>query len=408
MMAVPDQAAILCGGRGARLRPITDRIPKPMVPVNGVPFLEYLLVQLRDSGVREVILMTGYLGEQIQEYFGDGQALRLRLRYSHGPVEWDTGRRLYEVKSWLNDRFMLLYADNFVQVNFKKLAKLHDEQGGLLTFTVQSKPSGNIRLAQDGAVEVYDKTRSSENLGFVELGYMIASKKVFEYFGEIDVSFSDIIAKLVSAKLVAAMIVGDAYHSVSDPDRLKLMEEYLTPKKILMIDRDGIINRKAPRGEYIASWGAFAFLQENVRGMKKLSEAGYSFIIISNQAGIARGMVSRDTVDAIHREMKHALEKEGVRILDIYVCPHHWDENCFCRKPQPGLFYQASRKWLFRLDQTYFIGDDPRDCQAAYRAGCGAIYIGREDDLKALLPEEQPRWIANNLEEAASYLLVRP
>jgi D-glycero-D-manno-heptose 1,7-bisphosphate phosphatase len=404
-MVVPEQAAILCGGRGSRLRPITDRMPKPMVPVNGTPFLEYLLVQLRDNGIREVILMTGYLGAQIREYFGDGNSLQLRLRYSHGPVEWDTGRRLYEIKPWLNDCFMLLYADNFVQVHFKKLAKFHDERGGLLTFTVQAKPSGNIRLAQDGAVEVYDKTRAAGNLGFVELGYMIASKKIFEYYSEIDVSFSDIIAKLVSARLVAGMIIGDAYHSISDPDRLKLTEEYLTPKKILLIDRDGVINRKAPRGEYVASWNEFSFLRENVRGMKKLSEAGYSFIVISNQAGIARGMVSRDTVDAIHHEMRHALEKEGVRILDMYVCPHHWDENCFCRKPQPGLFYQASRKWLFRLDQTYFIGDDPRDCQAAYRAGCGAIHIGREDDLKALLPEEQPRWVANNLEDAVPYLV---
>lgn len=404
-MVVPEQAAILCGGRGSRLRPITDRMPKPMVPVNGIPFLEYLLVQLRDNGIREVILMTGYLGEQIEEYFGDGNSLRLRLRYSHGPVEWDTGRRLHEIKPWLNDCFMLLYADNFVQVSLKKLAKFHDERGKLLTFTVQAKSSGNIRLAKDGAVEVYDKTRSAENLGFVELGYMIASKKIFEYYGEIDVSFSEIIAKLVSARLVAGMIIGDAYHSVSDPDRLKLTEEYLKPKKILMIDRDGVINKKAPRGEYIASWNEFFFLHENIRGMKKLTEAGYSFIVISNQAGIARGMVSKEAVDVINQTMRQKLEEEGVRILDVYVCPHHWEENCMCRKPQPGLFFKASREWLFRLDKSYFVGDDPRDCQAAHRAGCGCIYIGSKSDLKDLMPEEQPQWVVNNLEEAVPYLV---
>jgi len=406
-MIVPEQAAILCGGRGNRLRPITDRLPKPMVPVNGVPFLEYLLVQLRDNGIREVILMTGYLGEQIQEYFGDGTSLQLRLRYSLGPVEWDTGRRLYEIKPWLNDCFMLLYADNFVQVNLKKLAKFHEEQGKLLTFTVQPKSSGNIRLAEDGAVEVYDKTRSSENLEFVELGYMIASKKIFDYYGGIDVSFSEIITKLVSARLVVGMVIGDAYHSVSDPDRLKLTEEYLKPKKILMIDRDGVINEKAPRGEYITSWSEFSFIQENVQGMKKFSEAGYSFIVISNQAGIARGVVSKEAVDAINQTMRQTLEGEGIQILDVYVCPHHWDENCLCRKPQPGLFFQASREWLFRLDKAYFVGDDPRDCQAAYRAGCGCVYIGSEDELKDLSPEEQPRGVVNNLEEAVSYL-VKP
>ena len=402
---VVEQAAILCGGRGNRLRPVTDRIPKPMVPVNGTPFLEYLLVQLRDNGIREVILMTGYLGEQIQEYFGDGDRLRLRLRYSHGPVEWDTGRRLHEIKPWLNDCFMLLYADNFVQVSLTKLATFHAEHGTLLTFTVQSKSSGNIRLAGNGTVEVYDKTRSADNLGFVELGYMIASKTIFEYYDGIDVSFSEIISRLVSARLVAGMIIGDAYHSVSDPDRLKLTEEYLKPKKILMIDRDGVINKKAPRGEYIASWNEFSFLGENVRGMKTLAAAGYSFIVISNQAGIARGMVSHEAVDVIHQTMRQKLEEEGVRILDVYVCPHHWEEHCLCRKPQPGLFFKASREWLFRLDQSCFVGDDPRDCQAADRAGCGCIYIGSRNDLKDLLPEEQPRWVVNNLEEAVPFLV---
>lgn len=404
-MVVPEQAAILCGGRGSRLRPITDRLPKPMVPVNGVPFLEYLLVQLRDNGIREIILMTGYLGEQIQEYFGDGRSLQLHLRYSHGPVEWDTGRRLYEIQSWLNDYFLLLYADNFVQFNLQKLAKFHDEQGKLLTFTVQRKSSGNIRLAENGVVEVYDKTRSTERLGFVELGYMIASKKIFAYYGAIDVSFSEIIAKLVPVRLVAGMIVEDAYHSISDPDRLTLTEEYLKSKKILMIDRDGVINKKAPRGEYIASWNGFSFLRENVRGMQKLSEAGYAFIVISNQAGIARGVVSKEAVDVIHQTMKQTLEGEGVRILDVYVCPHHWDEHCLCRKPQPGLFFQAARDWLFRLDKAYFVGDDPRDCQAASRAGCGCIYVGSQDELQDLLPEEQPRWVVNNLVEAVPYLV---
>lgn len=404
-MVVPEQAAILCGGRGSRLRPITDKIPKPMVPVNGVPFLEYLLVQLRDNGIREVILMTGYLGAKIQEYFGDGSALQLRLRYSHGPVEWDTGRRLYEIKPWLDDYFLLLYADNFVQFSLKKLAKFHDEQGKLLTFTVQAKSSGNIRLAEDGAVEIYDKTRSAGKLGFVELGYMIASTKIFDYYDGIEVSFSDIIAKLVAAKQVAAMVVGDAYHSVSDPDRLKLTEAYLKPKKILLIDRDGVINKRPPKGEYVASWSTFSFIPENVRGMKQLSEAGFSFIVISNQAGIARGMVSREAVEGIHRRMKETLEHEGVRILNIYLCPHHWDYNCSCRKPKPGLFFQASRDWLLRLDKSYFIGDDPRDCQAAYQAGCGCLYVGSKDELKDLLPEEQPQWVVNNLEEAVPYLV---
>tara|TARA_B100000686_G_C16363386_1_gene748884 strand:+ start:213 stop:497 length:285 start_codon:yes stop_codon:yes gene_type:complete len=93
-MIVPDQAAILCGGLGTRLRPITEKIPKPMVLVNGVPFLEHLICQLKENGILNIVLLTGYLGEQIQEYFGDGSKMGVNIQYSHGPADWETGRRL--------------------------------------------------------------------------------------------------------------------------------------------------------------------------------------------------------------------------------------------------------------------------------------------------------------------------
>ena len=399
------QAAILCGGRGMRLRPLTDRMPKPMVPVNDIPFLQHLLDQLKDNGIKEVILMTGYLGEQIRDHFRDGGSLELKISYSHGPTEWETGQRVFEAKDMLEEKFLLLYSDNFLPFNLEKAVKFHEEKRRLLSFIVQPKARGNIRLGEGGAVLAYDKTRSGEGLNFVELGYMVADKKIFEYYTDKEVSFSDIIAKLVSAGEVAGMPVLDTYYSISDMERLKLTEKYLKPKKILLVDRDGVINEKAPCGEYVTAWEKFSFIRENVEGMKRLSGAGFSFIVISNQAGIARGMVSAEAVDDIHQRMKDALEKKGVRILAIYLCPHHWDEKCLCRKPEPGLFFQASREWFFRLDKTYFIGDDYRDCQAAYRAGCGCVYTGEKSDLKKLNTDEQPRWAVSNLNEAINYLV---
>ena len=195
-MIILQQAAILCGGLGTRMRPFTDKTPKPMVPVNGVPFLEYLIGQLRDNGIEEIILMTGYLGDQIQKYFGDGKKLGVKICYSEGPLEWETGRRLFEAKSLLRDNFLLLYSDNFVQFNLKKLAAFYFEQKKLLTFIVQEKTTGNIRLDQNGVVELYDKTRTEKNLGFVELGYMIVDKHIFQYYEDIDISFSEVIQKI--------------------------------------------------------------------------------------------------------------------------------------------------------------------------------------------------------------------
>ncbi|MCX5712320.1 MAG: HAD-IIIA family hydrolase [Candidatus Omnitrophica bacterium] len=398
------QAAILCGGRGERLRPLTDTIPKPMLPVNGKPFLEYLLEQLKDNGIKEVVLLTGYLGGQIREYFGNGERVGLTIKYSHGPIEWETGRRLAQAKSMLDERFLLLYSDNFVPFDLKKSLRFNKEQDKLLTFIVHPKDKGNIRLGGDGQVIAYDKSRSSKGLDFVELGYMVVSKKVFDYYTCENPSFSDIISILVLKGQVSGEPVLSDYYSISDLERLKLAEKYLLPKKILLIDRDGVINQKAPRGEYIDSWDKFVFIRENIDGMKKLFNLGFNFIIISNQAGIGRGVVSAEAVRQIHEKMRAALRDRDVKILDIYVCPHHWEDKCSCRKPEPGLFFQASREHLFRLDKTFFIGDDPRDCQAAYRAGCKSIYIGKNKDLAEIQQYERPELVVNNLKEAVTYL----
>ncbi len=403
-MITPKQATILCGGLGTRLRPITDKIPKPMVLVNGVPFLEHLILQLKENNIFEFVLLTGYRGDLIQEYFGDGKAIGVNIQYSHGPAEWETGRRLYEAKHMLQEYFMLLYSDNFVQFNLTKLSIFHEKKGKLLSFIVQTKHTGNIKLDSNEIVEIYDKSRSKEQLDFVELGYMIASKDIFKYFDGIDISFSDVIARLVSDQQVAGMLIKDVYHSISDPDRLKLTEQYLAHKKILLIDRDGVINKKAPKGEYIDSWKRFEFIPENLYGMKMLSNSGHSFVIISNQAGIGRKMVTEETINSINEKMINALKDEGINILSVYICPHHWEDNCFCRKPNPGLFFRASEDFLIRLDKTFFIGDDPRDCQAACNAGCRSLYIGNMSDLVNLSSGEQPCGVFDNLKQAVSFL----
>ena len=94
----PKQAVILCGGLGTRLRPYTDNMPKPMIPCDGKPFLWHIMQQLYEQGISQFILLTGYLSEQIEEYFENGNIWRWDIQYSKGLVEWDTGKRIWEAK----------------------------------------------------------------------------------------------------------------------------------------------------------------------------------------------------------------------------------------------------------------------------------------------------------------------
>ena len=117
----PGQAVILCGGLGTRLRPYTFSKPKPMVDINGKPFLYYLLKQLSEIGITRYVLLLGYKSNEIINYFGNGCEYGWNIEYSIGDISWDTGTRILNASSMLDEHFILMYSDNFVQHKFDAL-----------------------------------------------------------------------------------------------------------------------------------------------------------------------------------------------------------------------------------------------------------------------------------------------
>ena len=387
----PTQAVIFCGGLGTRLRPLTNNLPKPMVLVNNKPFLQYLLEQLSDQGIKRFLLLTGYLGHKISHYFGDGSQYGWSVDYSAGPLEWDTGRRLWEARSHIDSQFLLLYSDNFIQFNLSRLINLHKSQSSSISLLLAPKLNGNIKVSQNGRITAYDKKRDGEGFDFVEVGYMLVEReKVLKEMADCkefpDVNFSTVLQKLAQKKEISGLIVKDSYHSISDPERLLLMDEYLRPKKILLIDRDGTINEKSEIGSYVTDWTQFRWLSETKNAMIKLSSAGFKFIVITNQAGVARKIIEPMALQEIHCKMIEDLKNVGVEVLSLYLCPDHWEDKSFTRKPEPGMFFQAASQFKIRMDRCIYIGDDIRDCMAAANAGCGMIYLN-SDDPEPILKE---------------------
>jgi len=374
------QVAVLCGGLGSRLRPITDAVPKPMVPVADRPFLEHLLEQMAEQGHRRFLLMTGYLGEQVEEYFGDGSSRGWEVSYSAGPASWDTGRRLVEAAHLLEPDFLLLYSDNWADVDTTSLLERHRATGRAVTATLVEREGGNVRYRAEVDLEAYVPTREGQGLDHVEIGYMaVARDRMLAYLRSLpdspDVGFSSVLASLADAGDLGGHALTGRYLSVSDPARLEVTREHFSGKRILLIDRDGTINRKAAPGEYVATREQFEFIPETVAAMSGLADDGFRFIVITNQAGIALGTVDEGEVEAIHREMVDRLATEGIEVLDVYLSPDRWDSGSTTRKPAPGLFHAASTDHRFRLDRVLYVGDDERDCQAAANAGCGMVFL---------------------------------
>ncbi len=374
------QAVILAGGYGTRLKPFTDTNPKPMYPCNGKPFLEYLIEQVRDYGIEDLILLLGYLPEKITDYFGDGSGWNVRIRYSITPVEYETGLRLRSAYDMLADEFLLLYCDNYCPADLKQLEKKYKESGADLVFTAYRNADGytksNLRLTDTGLVTVYDKKRNTQDLAGVDIGYAIVAKRVLDLLGEDNCNFEAVVyPRLVQEKKLYAVCTEHRYYSIGSFERIRLTEQFFSGEKYIFLDRDGTLNVRPPKACYIERPEDFIWLDGAKDAVKRLKAAGYQIILVTNQPGLTRGNLTEETLAAIHKKMQEDLKKIGACIDHIYYCPHNWDEGCTCRKPQPGMFFQAQKELSIDLTRCYMLGDDERDMTAGAAAGCKCMQI---------------------------------
>lgn len=142
---------------------------------------------------------------------------------------------------------------------------------------------------------------------------------------------------------------------------------------LIILDRDGVINFESP--DYIKSPEEWIPISGSIEAIAKLSQAGHTIVIATNQSGLARGLYDLAMLDRIHQKMIDLVEKCGGKISKIYFCPHHPDDNCDCRKPKPGMLLQIMKDFSVAADQIIFIGDSVRDYEAARAVGCAFMLV---------------------------------
>lgn len=368
------QAVILAGGRGERLRPITDNIPKPMVEVGGLPFIHHLILQLRSFGITDVLILAGYKANVVVDYFDKTSIPNVNVAIVKAPETFSKSERIMAAKESIASKFMLLYSDNFSQFNIRDV--INHPANNIVT--VCTKTPGNVFIDnQSMKVNNFLYKRRSEETSYIEIGYSKFDKAdLFEEIKnsqDLDVAISNLAKK---GNLYASES-HEGYLSISDPVRLQNTKKVFDRKDIILIDRDGVINQKPEKANYITDVKQISYISETIEFMNYASDA-YSkkFIVISNQAGIARGIMTKEQVDVVNTRIRDDLKKKGIDILAFFYCPHGWDDGCSCRKPNPGLLFKASKEYGFVLGNTCFIGDDIRDVEAAIKAGTRAVLVG--------------------------------
>jgi len=178
-------------------------------------------------------------------------------------------------------------------------------------------------------------------------------------------------------------------------------------EKVVFLDRDGTINRDSP--DYIKSREEFEFLPGSLEAINKLTRHGFVSIVVTNQSAVPRKLISLKELEFVHNMMTLTVALNGGEIKDIFYCPHMPDEGCDCRKPEPGLIFQAREKYEIDLTAAVMVGDSAKDIECARRAGCGAVLVksGQKDDVEAELKTRQISvdYVAKDLYDAAGWII---
>jgi NDP-sugar pyrophosphorylase family protein len=216
---------ILAGGRGTRLGPVTQRLPKPMVPVGGRPFLEHVIEVLRDQGFERLLLLLGYLPDVIRDHFGDGSGMGVRIDYSVTDPDRETSHRLRAAAPLIDPCFLLVYGDNYWPMCFEPMWERYTAAGAPAQITVYANHDGfardSVRVAPDGRVEVFDRSRTTPGLAGVEISYALLERSVLDLLSEHDEPFEQAVyPRLVERGELHAFVTDRRYYDVGTPELL--------------------------------------------------------------------------------------------------------------------------------------------------------------------------------------------
>jgi D-glycero-D-manno-heptose 1,7-bisphosphate phosphatase len=372
-------AVILAGGKGERMMPVTELQPKALAPIHGVPILKLQIDQLIRNNVNKIIVLTGHLSEQVQQYVASLNLEKIVTCIKSEPA-LNPAERLKQAYKSFTGPYILLYCDNYIS-NDDIISQQLDTKSGV-SLVLQKRSEGNIFINKNLSAVYVGKKRTSLH-PYVELGYIAVNDKEFDNliftYNDINLALEDF-SKKYEIKFTELF---NSHQSLSNFSR------YISQKlhgKVIILDRDGILNKKMDKRRYLSSFKDLKYIEENLEIFSQLSKEGFSFIIATNQPGVATGEISEFFLDELHKKITSDLRLKNIIILAFYVCKHHWNDSCKCRKPMPGMINSIIHDFELEISNLYYIGDEDKDIIAANAANINSIkFIDNEIHNRAAI-----------------------
>ncbi|RPJ07153.1 MAG: HAD-IIIA family hydrolase [Spirochaetaceae bacterium] len=398
------QAVMMVGGKGTRLKSYTDKIPKPMIPIGDKPILLHQIETMKRYGIDSIIMVLGYKGEIIKNYFKNGKDLSVHIQYIEEDVPLGTAGSFVYLKDRIGEDFLLVFGDVFFDIDLSRFIRFHYYKKSLATLLCHpnSHPDDSdlIVLNPQDQVTGFDSKnnqrnyyyRNCVNAGLYVLNHTILNTVTQPEKTDLD---KDILLPLIDAgSNVFAYRTSEYAKDMGTEERLIQVEtdyrngvtrdrNLCNKQKCIFLDRDGTLNRY--KG-FISDINELELEDGAAEAIRLINQSSYLCIVITNQPVIARNLCTVEQLDSIHNKMETLLGKAGAYLDDLHYCPHHPDKgfpeenplykmDCQCRKPKTGLIEASITKYNIDPKLSYMIGDSTTDIQTAKNAGLAPILI---------------------------------
>ena len=383
------EAIILAGGLGTRLRDAVPDVPKCMAPVAGKPFLSYVIDYLRVQGIERFVFSLGYKWGIAEEYLrNEYPTLDYTSVIEQEPLGTGGAIQLAMQKALSND-VIVANGDTLFKVNVHDLFKIHHANDAECTLAL--KPMKNFD--RYGVVEIDDndriisfKEKQFYTDGIINGGIYILNREKF-LLRSLPGKFSfekEYLEKFAGEGKFNASVQDGYFIDIGIPeDYQRAQRELLRPAldlhKIdkswtLFLDRDGVINEERV-GEYVLHWGEFIFSTGVLKVFKKLSDHFGRIIVVSNQRGVGKGLMTEQALQSIHLEMQREVEIVDGKIDKIYYCTEK-EDTYFYRKPNPGMALQALNDFRdIDPGKSIMVGNKPSDMKFGRAAGMFTVFV---------------------------------
>jgi D-glycero-D-manno-heptose 1,7-bisphosphate phosphatase len=376
---------ILAGGRGTRIKKITNIIPKPLIKFNNKPLLTLILNNISKYNFKKIYILAGYKGAKIYKKYNNKYFNFNKVECVIEKKRLGTFGAIANIKEKLTKNFIVINGDTIFNANLEILKNSDLKKELVMFLTKKHSYKENKKLTNLG-IKKNKIIFYSKNNNYINAGTYLLSKKIFnkKFINKSSLE-NDIIPKLIEEKKINGYIQNKELIDVGTNKNLiyaKKNIKKLLGRPAVFLDRDGVINYDY---KYVYKYSNFRFRKNVTRALKFLTKKNIYIFIVTNQAGIAKGYFKKKDFYKLHIKIKDYLIKKGIYINDVKFSPYHvngiikkYSKNSRFRKPGNLMIKELFKNWIILKNKSFMIGDQTTDKKTAQRSNLYFEYVNKD------------------------------